>query len=79
VRRVPKGRLNDDANAQGCHFVFSRDAAQEWPTPVAQFRRDEGPSSLVLKTQCEYEATYDMASESAVPPGLVLLFVPTQR
>ena len=45
------------ARTKGCerdlplrhHLVLARNAAQEWPEPVAQLRRDEGPSFLGAK------------------------------
>lgn len=59
------------ADFDGLHFVLACDAAQKWPQPVAQFRRDERATFLGAEDAMKIGTDVGYGIHSAVPSELM--------
>ena len=60
-------------NFQGRHFILAGDAAEKWPEPPAEVRRDEWSPFFGAENAMEIGADVGHAGVSAAPAGLVNL------
>lgn len=62
--------IGHTTDLNGLRLVLACDAAQEWPEPVTQLRRDEGPAVFGAEHAMVVGADVGHAKNSAVPSGL---------
>ena len=58
------------ADFNGLHFILPGDAAEEWPEPFTQLRRDEWAAFLGAEDAMEIGTDVGHGVYSAVPAGL---------